>query len=111
MEGSNFFVNIYAVVDTKGVEISHPDSCQQPGMHQPVSAIFLRLAPPFALMISMLVKLAAAKCVKAGHRVPQQGPQPPFLMVSWKLKLLRNSTEKAMATGVIITWKSPEEDT
>jgi hypothetical protein len=42
-------------------------------MHQPVSAIFLRLAPPFALMISMLVKFAAAKCVKAGHSVSQQG--------------------------------------
>lgn len=81
------------------------NSSQQPGMHQPVPAIFLSLAPPSASTISMLVTSAAAKCVKAGPRVPQQGPAPPILMVSRRLELLRNrGMERAVAIG-------PEEGT
>lgn len=81
------------------------NSSQQPGMHQPVPAIFLRLVPPSASMISMLVTSAVAKCVKAGLSVPQQGPAPHILMVLWKPELLRNrGMERAVATG-------PEEGT
>lgn len=81
------------------------NSSQQPDMHQRVPAIFLRLILPSAPIISMLVTSAVAKCVKAGPSVPQQGPAPSILMISWKPELLRNrGMERAVAT-------EPEEGT
>lgn len=80
-------------------------------MRQPVLASFLRLGPPFALLISLLVRLAAVQSLSAGHSAPQQGPAPHFLTVSWKLRILKNpGIESGNTIGVIITWKTIEDD-
>lgn len=80
-------------------------------MRQPVLAIWLRLGPPFALIISLLVRLAAVQSLSAGHSAPQQGPAPHFLTVSWKLRRLKNpGIERGKTVGVIITWKTTEDD-